>query len=120
MYKDTNFFSDIKSFFKNDSSNRAILHLSTLFEGLKLSERSLFGTPKRDNCQYPLLQVLSLLVMFPCFMIRNPYAYESSSLGRLFGGDKDVFYRFLNSDSYDWRHILMRVMLTLWTRSVHA
>ena len=55
-------------------------------------------------------------MLFPCFMIRNAYNYSKSSLSGLFDCKKDVFYRFLSNESYDWRKILATVTLQLWNK----
>lgn len=57
-----------------------------------------------------------LLVMFPCFMIKNPYNYKQSSLSNFFGCEKDVFYRFVNSDTFDWRKIFYHLTLQIWNK----
>ena len=49
-------------------------------------------------------------------MIRNAYNYSKSSLSGLFDCKKDVFYRFLSNESYDWRKILATVTLQLWNK----
>lgn len=51
---------------------------------------------KRENCKLTNVQVLSLLVMFPFFVVRNTYRYLGSSLGRLFNCEKNKFCRFMN------------------------
>ena len=63
------------------------------------------------------LTVLGLLMLFPCFMIRNAYNYGKSSLSGLFDCRKDVFYRFVSNESYDWRKILATVSLQLWNKT---
>ena len=56
-------------------------------------------------------------MLFPCFMIRNAYNYSKSSLSGLFDCRKDVFYRFISNESYDWRKILAVVSGQLWSKS---
>lgn len=48
---------------------------------LKMTEFSLFGMKSRCNNVYSLLQVFQTLLLYPCFMIRNPYhlLYPSKS-----------------------------------------
>ena len=72
-------------------------------------EKRLFGTESRYNCKYTHLQVFCLLLMFPCFMVKNAYGYATSSLSGLVSCGKDVFYRFLGKDSTDWRSVLAKV-----------
>ena len=83
---------------------------------LRLSEKRLFGEESKCNCKLTQLQVLGLLMLFPCFMIRNAYNYSKSSLSGLFDCKKDVFYRFLSNESYDWRKILATVTIQLWNK----
>ncbi len=83
---------------------------------LKLSEKRLFGSESRCNCKLTQQQLLGLLLLFPCFMIRNTYNYGSSSLYGLFRCKSDTFYRFLSRDAYDWRKILATVSWQLWRK----
>lgn len=59
-------------------------------KALRLSEKRLFSSESRCNCKLTQLQVLGLLMLFPCFMIRNAYNYGKSSLCGLFDCRKDV------------------------------
>ena len=40
---------------------------------LKMNESTLFGMKSKCNNVYPLLQVFQALLLFPCFMVRNPF-----------------------------------------------
>ena len=84
---------------------------------LRLFEKRLFGSESRCNCKMTRLQLLELLMLFPCFMIRNAYNYSSSSLCGLFQCKSDTFYRFLSNDSYDWRKILTMITWRLWRKT---
>lgn len=42
-----------------------------MMDALSLSEKRLFGIESRCNCKLTQLQLLGLLMLFPCFMIRN-------------------------------------------------
>lgn len=79
---------------------------------VKISEMALFGIKSRCNNVYSLLQVFQTLLL--CFMIRNPYNYNCSSLSRLIDCKKDVFYRFMNNLGIDWRKLLYHLNLQLW------
>lgn len=81
-----------------------------------MSEKTLFGRESKCNSKYSLLQVLQILVMFPCFMIKNPNNYKLSSLSSFFGCEKDVFYRFANNDTFDWRKILYHLTIQIWNK----
>lgn len=52
--------------------------------------------------------------MYSCFMIRNPYKFDQSPLNGLMGCKKDVFYRFMENDSINWRKLLYHINLQLW------
>ena len=86
-------------------------------KALRLSEKRLFGSESKSGCKLTQLQVLGLLMLFPCFMIRNAYNYSKSSLSGLYDCRKDVFYRFISNESYDWRRILAVVSGQLWGKS---
>ena len=113
--KGTNIFSEIGKFFKENDATSAMNAIMDTTKALRLSEKQLFGSESKCNCKLTQLQVLGLLILFPCFMIRN--AYSRSSLSSLFDCRKDVFYRFLSNESYDWRRILASVTLQLWNKT---
>ena len=114
-------FSEIHKFFSGKSSDDAISCLTQTLRCLSLREKTLFGKVTRFNALYPLEWVLSMLIIFPCLLIKNPLGYTKSSFGRLCGASKDVFYRFMNDDSLDWRKIMSHITGQLWRRmSVRA
>lgn len=107
--KDTNFLSEISSFFKNNDASKAMNSMMNIISGLSMNERTLFGRTTRFNSRYSLLQILTCLILFPCFMIRNPYNFSNTRLGSMMGCGKDVFYRFAQDDRINWRKLLYRV-----------
>ena len=115
--KGTNIFSEIGKFFKENDATSAMNAIIDITKALRLSEKRLFGSESKCNCKLTQLQVLGLLMLFPCFMIRNAYNYSKSSLSSLFDCRKDVFYRFISNESYDWRKILATVSLQLWNKT---
>jgi len=115
--KGTNIFSEIGKFFKENDATSAMNAIIDMTKTLRLSEKRLFGSESKCNCKLTQLQVLGLLMLFPCFMIRNAYNYGKSSLSCLFDCRKDVFYRFISKESYDWRKILATVSLQLWNKT---
>ena len=115
--KSTNIFSEIGKFFKENDSPSAMNAIMDMTKALRLSEKRLFGSESKCNCKLTQLQVLGLLMLFPCFMVRNAYNYGKSSLSGLFGCGKDMFYRFISNESYDWRKILATVSVQLWNKS---
>lgn len=110
------FFSEISNFFEEKSAESAISCLSQTLNGLSLSEKALFGKETRFNARYSMMWVLSVLIAFPCMMIRNPYDYAKSRLASICGAGKDVFYRFMNNDGLDWRRITNHITRQLWRR----
>jgi len=114
--KDTNFLSEISSFFKKNNTERAMFTIMTVIKGIKMNERTLFGRTSRYNSVYSLLQVFQLLLICPCFMIRNPFNVIGSPLGGKLGCGKDVFYEFLNDARTDWRKLMYHITSQLWTK----
>ena len=116
-HKGTNIFSEIGKFFKEKDSTGAMNAIMSMTNALKMSEKRLFGSESKCNCKLTQLQLLELLMLFPCFMISNAYNYTSSPLYGLFGCKSDTFYRFLSRDSYDWRRILAMITWQLWRKT---
>ena len=114
--KNTNFLSEISSFFKNNDASKAMESMMNMISGLNMSERTLFDRSTRFNSKYSLLQILTSLILFPCFMIRNPYNFPQTRLGSMIGCGKDVFYRFAQDDRINWRKLLYHLSLQLWTK----
>lgn len=83
---------------------------------LSMNERTLFGRITRFNSKYSLLQILTSLILFPCFMIRNPYNFSNTRLGGMIGCGKDVFYRFAQDDRINWRKLLYHLTMQLWNK----
>lgn len=75
---------------------------------LKLSEKTL-SLESHWNCKFTRLQVFQLLLLFPFFMVKNAFHYTDSSLSRVVPCKKDVFYRFMENGSLDWRKMLYRI-----------
>ena len=116
LHKVTDFLSEISAFFKNNDAHKAMYSIMDVIKWLKMSEMSLFGMKSKCNNVYSLLQVFQTLLLFPCFMIRNPYNYGGSSLSHLMDCKKDVFYRFMNNPGIDWRKLLYHLNLQLWSK----
>ena len=57
--------------------------------------------------------VFQLLLLFPLFMVKNAFHYTDSVLSKVLPCKKDVFYRFLENGSIDWRKILYRINMQL-------
>ena len=116
MHKVTDFLSEISVFFKKDDAHNAMYSIMDVIKWLRMTEQSLFGMKSKCNNTYSLLQVFQALLLYPCFMIRNPYRFESSSLTSILSCKKDVFYRFMNNPKIDWRKLMYRLNLQLWTK----
>lgn len=116
IYKVTDFLSEISAFFKNSDAHNAMYSILDVIKWLKMSEKPLLGIKSRCNNVYSLLQVFQTLLLFPCFMVRNPYNYAGSSLSHLMDCKKDVFYRFMNNPCIDWRKLLYHLNLQLWSK----
>ena len=113
MSKGTNFISEIGRYFKENDATSAMNTIMDITHTLNLSEKRLFGEESRCDCKYSQLQVLQLLLLFPCFMIKNAFNYSASSLCGIADCGKDVLYRFLSKEDYDWRKILINSSLLL-------
>ena len=89
-------FSEIGKFFKEKDATSAMNAIMDMMDALSLSEKRLFGIESRCNCKLTQLQLLGLLMLFPCFMIRNAFNYASSSLFGVYSCKSDTFNRFLS------------------------
>jgi len=117
MKHDLCIFSEISKFFKNEDSNSAMYAITDCIKALSLKEQQLFSTKSKHNCKVTQLQILQLLLMYPCFMVANAYNYVNSSLYKLVQCQKDVFYRFLSNETYNWRKILSIISIRLWKKT---
>lgn len=104
----TNIFSEINTFFREKDDDKAIRTIMDMAKNLKLSEKAL-DLESRWNCKYTRLQVFELLLLFPLFMVKNAFHYTDSILAKVVPCKKDVFYRFMENGSLDWRMILYRI-----------
>ena len=75
------------------------------------------GIEKRHNGKLTCLQVLELLLLFPFFMVRDPFQYGHSGLSKFVSCQKDMFYRFLEQDCIDWRKLVHRMSMRLLRRT---
>ena len=99
--KDTTIFSEISKFFKEKDASKAMNVISDTMKALRLTEKQLFGHDSKPNCKLSQMQVLELLLLFPCFLIKNAYNYSKSTLAEMFDCHKDTFYRMLSEENYD-------------------
>ena len=101
----TNIFSEISTFFTEKDDDKAIRTIMDIARHFKLSEKSL-SFESRWNCKYTRLQIFELLLLFPLFMVKNAFHYSDSSFARIMSCKKDVFYRFMENGSFDWREYI--------------
>lgn len=116
LRKSSTLFSEIKKFFSEKSSETAISHLTEILTGISMREQVLFGKQTRFNASFSMEWILSMLIMFPCLLAKNPYGYAKTAFGKLYGASKDVFYRFMNDASLDWRKIMNHITGQIWRR----
>ena len=69
--KGTNIFSEIGKFFKESDATSAMNAIMDTTKVLRLSEKKLFGSESKCNCKLTQLQLLELLLLFPCFIGRT-------------------------------------------------
>ena len=112
MLKDKHIISEIKGFFGQSGSNKAINYIMNTIRQVNLHSLNV-GAEKHHNCKLTFLQVLELLLVFPFFMVKNSFQYNNSGLCKLFSCQKDVFYRFMERDDVDWRKLVYMVSLRL-------
>jgi hypothetical protein len=103
--KNTTLFSEIGSFFKENDSSDAIFTLLRILRSFNLPLHVL-NLRDRPNARISRSQTLMLLIMFPCFMVKNVFGYSCSPLSSLISRQKDSFYRLLSDGSIEWRKIL--------------
>lgn len=103
--KSTHLFSDIASFFEENDSSSASITMMRMLKSFYLPPE-VTGLEDHPNSKYKHLQILLLLILFPCFGIRNVHRYGKSSLYGLEHMKKDVFYRFLKNGGISWRKVM--------------
>ena len=110
--KCTNIFSEINSFFPENDNRKAINSIMDIAQHVKIAGKTL-SLESSENCKFSRLQVFQLLLLFPLFMVKNAFHYTDSVLSKVLPCKKDVFYRFLENGSIDWRKILYRINMQL-------
>ena len=116
IHKVTDFLSEISAYFKKDDAHNAMYSIMDVIKWLKMTESSLLGMKSKCNNMYSLLQVFQALLLYPCFMIRNPYHFSESPLSNLLSCKKDVFYRFMSNPKINWRKLVYYLNLQLWSK----
>lgn len=117
IHKIIPFLSDIKTFFKNSDMTAAMQNISFILSRVKMTERDTLAVLSKPNCAYRLLTIFQCLLLFPCFGIRNAYNnHKYGTLAPLVKARKDVFYRFMENPSIDWRRALWYISVQLWNQ----
>lgn len=117
IHKITPFLSDIKDFFKKSDMTAAMQNIASVLSSAKMTERDTLAVTSKRNCVYPLLTVFQILILFPCFGIKNTWrCHKDGMLEALVKARKDVFYRFMENPYIDWRKALWRISVQLWNR----
>lgn len=117
IHKITPFLSDIKTFFKNSDMTAAMHNISSVLSHVRMTERDTLAVTSKRNCVYPLLTVFQILLLFPCFGIKNCWrCHKDGTLETLVKARKDVFYRFMENPFIDWRKALWHISVQLWNR----
>ena len=115
MHKITPFLSDIKTFFKNSDMTAAMQNISFILSRIKMTERDTLVVLSKPNCTYRLITIFQCLLLFLCFGIRNAYHNQKyGTLAPFVKARKDVFYRFMENPSIDWRRALWYISVQLW------
>ena len=99
-------------FFIESEDFKALRTIMDVAKPLKLPKNSL-SFESHWNCKYTQLQVFELSLLFLLFMVKNAFHYSGSSHAMVMSCKKDVFYRFLENRSFDWRKIVYRINLQL-------
>lgn len=95
----------------------AMQNISSVLAQVRMTERDTLEVTSKRNCVYRLLAVFQCLLLFPCFGIKNTYRNQTyGTLEPLIKARKDVFYRFMENPSVDWRKALWYVSVQLWNR----
>ncbi|MGN1156398.1 MAG: transposase [Agathobacter sp.] len=117
IHKITPFLSDIKTFFKNSDMTAAMQNISSILSQVRMTERDTLAVRSKRNCVYPLMTVFQILILFPCFGIKNAWrCHKDGTLEALVKARKDVFYRFMENPHIDWRKALWHISVQLWKR----
>lgn len=116
LRKNSQFLSEIATFFKQNDATRAFSALTQLLCALSMSDKILFDTTSKSNARHSLTEILQTLLLFPCCSIRNPYHYDNSPLFAKVSYHKDAFYRFMERAQINWRKVIYHLTLQLWRK----
>ena len=106
--KSTTILSDLQDFF--NVSEKATGSLMNVINTLSIP-KNLFRD--KENNLYSSKQKLLLLLLFPFFGVKDCSHFRESAISRFIHCGKDVFYRYLNLSTTDWRKILYHLNMKL-------
>lgn len=95
----------------------AMQNISSTLSPVRMTERDTLAVTSKRNCDYTLITVFQILILFPCFGIKNAWrCHTDGALETLVKARKDVFYRFMENPYIDWRKALWHISVQLWKR----
>lgn len=108
MNKNRQIISELKDFFKQNDSGKAVNAVSNVMDKLVIQAKTV-GPVKNPNCKFTFVQLVKLLVLFPFFSVKTVADYADSALGKLFSCKKDSFYCLMDDGRIDWRRIIYSI-----------
>lgn len=108
MNKNRQIISELKDFFKQNDSGKAVNAVSNVMDKLVIQAKTV-GPVKNPNCKFTFVQLVKLLVLFPFFSVKTAADYADSALGKLFSCKKDSFYCLMDDGRIDWRRIIYSI-----------
>ena len=108
MNKNRQIISELKDFFKQNDSGKAVNAVSNVMDKLVIQAKTV-GPVKNPNCKFTFVQLVKLLVLFPFFSVKTAADYADSALGKLFSCKKDSFYCLMEDGRIDWRRIIYSI-----------
>ena len=108
MNKNRQIISELKDFFKQNDSGKAVNAVSNVMDKLVIQAKTV-GPVKNPNCKFTFVQLVKLLVLFPFFSVKTVVDYADSALGKLFSCKKDSFYCLMDDGRIDWRRIIYSI-----------
>ena len=102
--KDTNFFSEIGTFFQK-SDNRALQTILTAVRAMKLTDGSL-GLDTRYNARTKTSEKVLVLLLLPFFGCRHVSHAAADWVSRWLKVGYNTLYRLMRDERVDWRRVL--------------
>jgi hypothetical protein len=104
--KSTQILSEIENFFA--SGEKGILKIIGFVKMLNLSNIK-FGGDDLKQAKYHKSEIILILLLFPLFSVKNVSRAMKNQLSNYLDAKKDVYYRFKNNSSADWRKVVSTV-----------